>query len=160
MGNDKNQQEADLKKLSFYRSEIKHEFTLLYNRVSSYVTSQSFLTIAYASAMNNTNPKWGTLFTVIFPTGLALLGIIISLSVYNGIIGAVDTIALWHVKQNKLFNNNPEMDDYRIQRTASSKDSPVDLVHQRSLGFARIIPHVFFVAWCIFGMLTLYLHFK
>src|SRR4051812_18938097 len=43
--------EVKLRKLGFYRSEIKHEFALLTDRVSTCVTSQSFLCAAYASAI-------------------------------------------------------------------------------------------------------------
>src|SRR5947209_17747930 len=91
-----------LEKLKFYRAEIKQEYDLLSNRVSSYVTSQSFLCIAFASSMSNLNPHWGNIFTLIFPTGLALLGIATSIQSHRAIAAAFETIAMWHIKQNKL----------------------------------------------------------
>lgn len=151
-----------LKKLKFYRSEIKHEFTLLYDRVSAYVTSQSFLTIAFASAMNNSNEKWGVLFTLLFPVGLALLGIVTSVRVIDGISSAIHTISMWHAKQNHLFAGDENLVDYKIQREDESlpSDGPVDAVHMRSLSFAKFTPRVFLVAWCLFALLAVYLHFR
>jgi hypothetical protein len=43
--------QVKLEKLKFYRAEIKHEFNLLYDRVNSYITSQSFLVIGFALSM-------------------------------------------------------------------------------------------------------------
>ena len=156
------QHEVNLKKLSFYRSEIKHEFTLLSSRMNAYVTSQSFLMIAFASAMNNTNPHWGKMFTLVFPVGLALLGMVTSLRAYQGIVAAVHTIASWHGKQNQLFENDLAMDDYRVQRSRPifEPDSSVDAVHQSSLTFAQFTPRVFLIAWCLFSALAVFLHVK
>ena len=61
-------------RLNFYRSEIHFESTLLASRTSGYLSSQSFLMIAFASSMANTNPDWGSLFRLVVPSILALLG--------------------------------------------------------------------------------------
>ena len=153
--------QANLDKLKFYRAEIMHEFGLLSGRVSTYVTSQSFLTIAYTSAMGNSNPRWGALFTLIFPCALALLGIMLSLRARDAIEAAVETITLWHAKQRQLFEADATMDAYRIQRTgADTPGALVDAVHRRSLAFSRLMPRIFLLAWCVFGLLAAWLHLR
>ena len=67
-------------RLDFYRREIHHEITNLSGRTNTYLTGQSFLVIAYASSMANTNPDWGPLFTLVMPALLALFGAFSSLS--------------------------------------------------------------------------------
>ena len=151
--------EIKLKKLEFYRSEIQHEYTLLYSRVSTYVTSQSFLTIAFASAMSNRSAAGNQVFSLWFPILLSLIGIITSLTVRGGVNGSVDTIGLWHVKQNKLFESDPLMDDYLVTLQVKSKN-PLDKNNRHSLEFAQIMPYVFLISWCLFGLLDIYLHIK
>ena len=91
--------DVKLEKLRFYRAEIQHEFNLLSNRVNAYITSQSFLVVGFALAMSNLNPHWGSLFRLIFPLALALLGIAPSIQAWPGIRGACDSIghgrSLW-----------------------------------------------------------------
>lgn len=151
-------QETKLKKLQYYRSEIQHEYTLLYSRVSTYVTSQSFLTIAFASAMNNRGSGSNDMFSLWFPIVLSLIGIITSVTVRGGINGAIQTIALWHVKQDALFANDASMDDYYVIMESSNKKDPIDKKHRRILEFAQIMPYVFLIAWCLFAVLDIYLH--
>jgi transposase InsO family protein len=67
--------DVKLEQLRFYRAEIQHEFNLLSTRVSAYITSQSFLVIGFTLAMSHSNPHWGSLFRLIFPPALALLGV-------------------------------------------------------------------------------------
>ena len=150
---------AKLAKLEFYRSEINHEFGLLSGRVSAYLSSQSFLIIAFVSAMGNANARWGSLFTLIVPCALAVLGLALSLRAHDAIEAAVETIALWHVKQNRLFEGDALMDDYRVQRPAI-KGEPVDAVHRRSLAFSRMVPRIFLLAWCVFFSFACFFHFK
>lgn len=151
-----------LEKLKFYRTEIKQEYDLMSSRVNSFVTSQSFLCIAYASSMGNLNSSWGNLFTLIFPTVLALLGISTSIQAGKGITAAFKTIELWHAKQNKLFNDEPTLEDFHLVRFKAAADErpPKDLIYLRGLAFAKWSPRIFFVAWCIFGALAIWLHFK
>lgn len=90
-------------RLNFYRSEIHFESTLLASRTSGYLSSQSFLIIAFASSMANTNPEWGSLFRLVVPTVLALLGLITSLHAIPGIRASYDVIERWHIKQADLL---------------------------------------------------------
>lgn len=153
---------AKVELLRYYRDEIKHEFSLLSNRVSAYISSQSFLIIAFASAMGNLNPHWGTLFRLLFPGALAVLGIVLSVQGWLGIRAACDTIILWHVKQNALFEHDPAMDAYHVARPPSRRPGQhiVDRTHEQSMLFALGAPWTFGLAWIIFEALSLVLHLK
>jgi hypothetical protein len=65
---------AKLRRLDFYRAEVRHEFNLLSSRLNAYITSQSFLVIAFALSMSNMNPRWPSPLRVMLPTALAILG--------------------------------------------------------------------------------------
>jgi len=152
--------ETKLNKLQFYRTEIQHEYSLLYSRTGTYVTSQSFLTIAFASAMVNRNASSTDIFSLWFPIILSLIGIITSIMVRGGVDGALQTIALWHVKQNKLFESDPAMNDYHVAWKHEHSGNPVDAKHRRILEFAQVMPYVFLIAWILFAFLAIYLHVK
>src|SRR5690606_18990380 len=72
-------------RLELYLREIHHEISNLSERTNTFLTAQSFLVIAYASSMGNTNPDWGPLFTLVVPALLALFGIFSSNSAWPGI---------------------------------------------------------------------------
>jgi hypothetical protein len=157
---EKDLQKDKLEKLEFYRSEIQHEYALLYSRVGTFVTSQSFLTIAFASAMTNRSAGWNDFFSLWFPILLSLIGIVTSLAVRGGVNGAVQTIALWHIKQDKLFENAPYMNDFHVERQPARSSKSADAKHGHLLEFAQIMPYVFLVAWILFAFLDIYLHIK
>jgi hypothetical protein len=154
--------DVKLEKLRFYRAEIQHEFNLLSNRVNAYITSQSFLVVGFTLAMGNLNPHWGSLFRLIFPPALALLGIATSMQAWPNIRGACDSISLWREKQQRLFDHDPSMDDYRIERpiVQSSQGRSVDIIHERSLWFAKCSPWIFTIGWLVFGGLAFVLSLK
>jgi hypothetical protein len=161
-----------LEKLQFYRGEDRHEWTLLSNRLSSYITSQSFLVTSYAIAMGNSNPKWAGWFTLLFPSLVAILGLATSWSAYPGITGAMTIIALWHRKERRLFlaaatataqsgPRDPTMEDYhdgrpRVRLRGGARE--VDVIHERSLRFALSIPWLFGTTWFLLLTLTVALH--
>lgn len=152
--------EAALNRLHFYRDEIKSEFALLSNRVGAHISAQSFLIIAYASAMGNLNPQWGHLFRLIFPLALSCLGIVNSLQAWLSILAASYTISLWRLKQNELLARNPGLEDYRVERPLITRRNGrmVDVTHERSLIFALWSPPTFMVAWLFFALLALVLN--
>jgi hypothetical protein len=160
-----------LEKLKYYREEDKHEWNLLSNRISSYITSQSFLVTAYAVSMGNQNPRWGSWFTLFFPLILSFIGIATSYRALPGITGAVRVIELWHKKRDKLFFQNPEkdrqekdtrMDDFRDDRPMKNAnyqgEKSIDEIHNRSLQFAITAPWLFGASWFCFAVLTIILH--
>ena len=162
-----------LEKLHFYKGEDRHEWTLLSNRLSSYITSQSFLVTGYALAMGNSNPKWSGCFTLLFPSLVALLGLATSWCVYPGITGATTIIALWHKKERRLFlaeptamgeegPGDPTMEDFHDGRprvaVPGGAAGAVDVIHERSLRFALCAPWLFGTTWLLLLALALGLH--
>jgi hypothetical protein len=95
-------------RLDFYRREIQYETSLLAGRTNAYLTAQSFLVIAYASSMANSNENWGALFTLVVPALFTLLGIINSLHAWPGIRASATIIEHWHYKQVQLLHSDPE----------------------------------------------------
>jgi hypothetical protein len=85
---------SNLELLRFYRSEIKYQSDLLSSRLSSLLTSQSFLLIAYASAMSGLIGHWQDPFTLVFPPVLAVLGLVLSLQAWPGIRAGYAVIRL------------------------------------------------------------------
>jgi hypothetical protein len=102
------------------------------------------------------------LFRLIFPAGLAILGIATSIQAWPVIKGARDVINLWLDKQNKLFENDPSMEDYRVERPVapSGQGRSVDIIHEWSLLFAKWSPWIFIIGWIVFGGLALIFYFK
>jgi len=168
---------AKLEKLKFYRDEDRQEWNLISNRVSSYITSQSFLVSAYTIAMGNGNPKWGDTFTLYFPLLLATVGLFASFYAYPAISAARTIIELWHKKQGRLYLLNPDeaeknpeaaqhdpmMDDFRDGRplipARRANGEPVDELHLRSLRFAIAMPWLFGITWIVLAGLVLVLRY-
>ncbi len=57
----------NLTKLEYYRAETRHEFSLLGQRVNWYVSCQSFLIIAFASGMGNSNSYFKLGIALVLP---------------------------------------------------------------------------------------------
>ncbi|MBC7529088.1 MAG: hypothetical protein H7308_16255 [Chthonomonadaceae bacterium] len=166
-----------LEKLNFYRKENAQEWSLLSSRVSSYITSQSFLVSAYAISMSNGNPKWGEKFTLWFPLIVGFVGLFASWKAYPGIIGASKIIRLWRLKQDRLYWLNPDeaaenpalaqkdhtMDGFHDDRplTLSKRSHEVnDAIHAQSLEFAISSPWLFGTTWIVLIGLVLFLHLR
>jgi len=151
---------AAMERLRFYRSEVGHESGLLSGRLNAYITSQSFLIIAFTLFLVNVDPaRDGT--WIAFPIALAALGFSLSLQAKPGIDGPSDIVRLWLEKQNRLLASHPALDDFRVKRPVarSRAGAEVDVIHERSLFFARWAPRTFLVAWPVFALLALRLAF-
>ena len=96
---------ADL--LARYRSEIRFESELLSNRLNSFMSSQSFLLIAYASAMSAAHGRWQHPFTLALPPALAVLGLVLALYARPGIRAAYAEIRLWQEQERELLAREP-----------------------------------------------------
>ena len=144
-------------RLDFYRREIQYETTNLSNRTNAYLTAQSFLVIAYASSMANTNPDWGMIFTVVIPPMLALLGLLNTVSAWPGIRAACEIIEHWHHKQGQLLSSEPVIgltydDSPLFSDWESSETGP-----KKSLLFSKRAPWLFSIFWVFFGFFALFL---
>ncbi|HWV08049.1 hypothetical protein [Pseudomonas sp.] len=144
-------------RLDFYRREIQYETSLLANRTNAYLSAQSFLVIAYASSMANTNTEWGDLFTLVVPVLLALLGIVSSLHAWPGIKASAHIIGHWHFKQEHLLRSEPQFGHaYDDSPLFSEHESSKDTYH-KSLLFSLRSPWLFAVFWWVLGAFSLWL---
>ena len=148
-----------LDKFRFYREEIKHEFDLITGRLNAYLSAQSFLVLAYAAAMNNTNPKSQQHFPLVFVTLLAIIGLLLSLQAMAGIRAADKTIDHWNDKINKLVNTHKwlglEYQSGRLQeRSKTVNGRIIDPFHAGGLSLPRYSPWIFGVTWLMLWALT------
>ncbi len=146
-----------LTKLEYYRNETMHEYSLLGQRVSWYVTCQSFLIIAFSFGMGNSNIYFRLGVGLILPT----LGIVTSILIKPSIDGAIAIINKWGEKEYEVLQDD-KLDDFKIKRVyekARSNSHKVeqkkDLIKTESLKFARYISVVFTYGWlclCLLGI--------
>src|SRR5256885_16413110 len=87
------------------REEIRAEHSLIANRLTWYVTSQSFLVTAFAIS-RGAGFIWFHWFSTLL---LPLIGLISSALIFPSILGACETIKLWHHKQGELFQHHPDL---------------------------------------------------
>jgi hypothetical protein len=152
---------ADL--LRYYRAEIKFQSELLGNRLGSFMTSQSFLLIAYASAMSGLIGQWQNVFALLFPPCLALLGIILAFSALPGMRAAYIVIEQWHRRQFDLLQRDPSMEGYYLTSASEPLVGERDLAPETRLQqgtiFAKHTPWIFITVWSYFGLLPIALYF-
>ena len=142
-------------RLDFYRREIHHEITNLSGRTNTYLTGQSFLVIAYASSMANTNPDWGPLFTLVMPALLALFGAFSSLSAWPGIRASCDIVDHWQHKQIQLLRCEPVIGPaYDDAPLFSSWESTYE-GQDKALKFYKRSPWLLAGFWVILGVFAL-----
>ena len=150
--------ESPRESLLFYRAEIHFESSLLAERTSAYLASQSFLMIAFASAMANSNPDWGNLFRLVVPAVLALLGLLTSLHAMPGIRSNFEVIERWHQKQAELLQLEGRVGILPNNESAlfGEGDSPAGGTrYKRTLLFSLRTPIIFSLVWGLFGVLCL-----
>ncbi len=144
-------------RLDFYRREIQYETSLLAGRTNAYLTAQSFLVIAYASSMANSNENWGALFTLVVPALFTLLGIINSLHAWPGIRASATIIEHWHYKQVQLLHSDPEFGHaYDDSSLFSEQEASWENTY-KSLSFFLRSPWLFIVFWSVLGLFSVWL---
>jgi len=146
--------------LKFYRGEIRFQSNLLSGRLNAFISSQSFLLIAYASAASSLIGQWEQPFALLFPTVVALLGFVLALQARPGIKVAYEVVEEWQQRQTELLIGSPELGRYDLHADTRESDrqssTAVDKRHsQQGAIFARHAPRIFAVAWCYFGLLPL-----
>ena len=120
------------------RDEIRAEHSLIANRLTWYVTSQSFLVSAFAISRGN-GFHWHPWFSTLL---LPLVALITSLLVLPSIVGARKTIQLWHEKQRAFFARNPEF-------SAAFELKRASWIETQGMLFPTVIPLVFAAFWLV-----------
>jgi hypothetical protein len=123
------------------REEIRAEHSLIANRLTWYVTSQSFLVTAFAISRGSGFTWFQWFSTVLLP----ILGSVSSALVFPSILGACNTIKLWHEKQHHFFELHPEF------KAAFELKRP-SWIENRGLLFPKIMPLMFGLFWLIVGI--------
>lgn len=153
-------QNVDL--LKFYRSEIQFESEMLSSRLNSFISSQSFLLIAYGSSMSMLVGQSRHAFTLLFPTSLGLLGLVLAIQVRPGIHAAYEVIDEWHKKQNELLTSNPDLEDYfrtaYWDRKLNIKGDSIEFRFNKETIFARHSPSLFLISWIYFEIIPFVLY--
>jgi len=144
-------------RLDFYRREIHYETNLLADRTNAYLAAQSFLVIAYASSMANTNASWGDLFTLVVPALLALLGIVSSLNAWPGIRASAAIVGHWHFKQKQLLHSEPKFGHAYDESPLFSEHESSEDRYFKSLRFSMRSPWLFMFFWTVLGVFSIWL---
>lgn len=118
------------------REEIRSEHSLIANRLTWYVTSQSFLVTAFAISRGNGFAWFAWFSTLLLP----LIGLISSALIFPSILGASATITLWHLKQREFCTRHCGF------QAAFGMDRP-SWVERRGLLFPQVMPLLFGSAW-------------
>jgi len=144
--------------LDFVRREVAHEFSLLGTRVTWFVTCQSFLVAALVLSLTNPDiVRAGWLAHWLLP----VLGFMLSVFVYPGILGARRTIDSWLRRQYELVSepdSQTELKEVLIERFRSPPDN--DFVHKLSLWFSSFLSPLlglfWVLAWLLIRVLPVY----
>ncbi|WP_429502376.1 hypothetical protein [Pseudomonas sp. 2835] len=146
-------------RLDFYRKEIHYETTMLSSRTNAYLTSQSFLVIAYGSSMSNINPEWGKVFTLVVPMLMAILGLISSLHAWPGMKAAYEIIDHWYFKQSHLLQSELSMGHVFDESPLFTKSESTQSGYRKGLQFSMRTPWIFSGFWLLLGVFTVYVQF-
>jgi len=150
--------------LQYYRGEIKFESDLLSNRLNSFMASQSFLLLAYASAMDGLIGRWHYRFALQFPAVVALLGLLLALQALPGIRASSIVLTQWHGKQSALFAASADLEAFHLTPASATKEAGTDDAiarwQRQGMVFATRAPWMFAGAWCYFIGLAIYLYWR
>ena len=120
------------------RDETRAEHSLIANRLTWYVTSQSFLVTAFAISRGS-GFTWHRWFST---TLLPLVAFVTSMLILPSIVGALKTIRLWHQKQKDFFAHNPEFKTaFELHRAS--------WIESLGLLFPVVVPLLFAAFWLV-----------
>jgi hypothetical protein len=120
------------------RDEIRAEHSLIANRLTWFVTSQSFVVSAFAIS-RGAGFTWHAWFST---TLIPLVALVSTVLVFPSIAGARTTIRLWHKKQRDFFERHPDFQAaFQLKRAA--------WIESQALLFPIGIPLIFAAFWCV-----------
>jgi hypothetical protein len=128
------------------RDESRAEHTLIANRLTWYVTSQSFLVTAFAISQGAGFVWFRWFSTLLIPA----IGLLSASLVFPSIVGACETIKLWHAKQRDFFLRHSEF------KAAFELERPA-WIESRGLLFPKVIPVLFGVFWLVIHVASYFL---
>ena len=134
----------------FVRAEIEHEYNVLGTRLTSYITSQSFLFTTYGVSMQNPNMQWGVTFRLVFPIIVCSVGLLTSVRAQPGILSACMILDKLHERQYSLY------EDMNVRILDSSDPKWMRDVHLQSLKFSVAAAYIFGIAWLALFVLAIW----
>lgn len=144
--------------LDYIRTEIRSEIGLLNNRLNALMSSQSFLVIAYASTLSSSNGDFRSLFTVILPPFLAILGAALVLEARPSLKAALEAIDDWRHREANLVGSSADFDPYTLAVDDNSRRAVKQRQHQ-GRHFATRAPLIMLIAWLVLLLLPFALFF-
>tara|TARA_R110002020_G_scaffold14225_12_gene50412 strand:- start:3774 stop:4244 length:471 start_codon:yes stop_codon:yes gene_type:complete len=138
--------------LNYIRSEIREEIALLNNRLNSLMSSQSFLVIAYASTLSSNNGDFHSLFTIVLPPFLAILGAALVLEARPSLKAALEAIDNWRQREAQLVSSSADYAPYTLAVDDRSRQAIMRRQHQ-GRHFATRAPVIMLVAWLVLLLL-------
>ena len=144
--------------LSYARAEIRAEIGLLNDRLNALMSSQSFLVIAYSSSLSSGYGDFSSLFILIMPPFLAVLGAALVLEARPSLRAALEVIEEWRRREAALVGSSA---DYAPYTLATDENSRVAMERRQHQGrhFATRAPIIMLTAWLVFLCLPFGLHF-
>jgi hypothetical protein len=127
------------------------------------ISSQSFLVLAYGTAMSGLIGHWGEPLALAFPPFLALLGLTLFLEAWPGINAAYAVLDDWQQRQGELLTGNRDLTELLpppLARTGDETDQTAQRRFQQGTLFAKQAPWIFAVAWCYFGALPIVFYLR
>lgn len=145
--------------LSYIRTEIRAEIDLLNQRLNALMASQSFLVIAYSSTLSSGYGDFQSVFTVIMPPFLALLGAALVLEARPSLKAALEALDNWREREANLVGSS--VDYFAPYTLAVSDESKHAMEHRQHQGrhFAVRAPAILLAAWTVFLLLPFGLYF-
>ena len=143
------------RRLAFIREEVRFEIGLLHTRVNALISAEAFLTIAYAAAMANANPRWGAAFAAIVAPVLSAVGLVLALLAWPGVDASFRIIVSWDQVQREFLAAEPRHARalWRAGATGAG-ERRADPDQRRTMLFARAMPAVFALAWTLLGIVA------
>lgn len=144
--------------LDYVRAEIREEVGLLNSRLNSLMSSQSFLVIAYASTLSSSNGNFHTLFTIVLPPFLSLLGAALVLEARPSLDAALEAIDNWRDREAALVSSSDDYAPYTLAVDNNARQAIMRRQHQ-GRHFATRAPMIMLIAWLVLLFLPFGLYF-
>lgn len=138
--------------LHYIRAEIRAEVDLLNARLNSLMSSQAFLVIAYASTLSSGYGDFRSLFILLVPPFLAVLGAALVLEAKPSLKAALEALDDWRKREASLVASS---EGYAPFTLAVDEQTRHNVERRQYLGrhFAVRAPAIMLTAWIVFLLL-------